>query len=562
MNRNTFIFVMAALGIYVTWALVMQQAYPDQAQHRPVASADRKAPEGAKGQGVTAATTLSPGKVKRSQVSLVTIQSETLEVEFSSQGALASRWNLRGFSQHKDKPARVNLIPSDLSSFNSQALYTAWDLKGLGLLEANWKLETPKPIKHSDGSQLISFSIQAGPWALRKEFIFPAQGYVTQIKLSATNISKRDATLPSGSLLWGPDLGQHDASQQAAGAQGAAINLEKKIERERAKDKDLLETFGIARWAAVKNQYFVAALMPDDTAWKGSELRQFTTPKEGGKDLSPRPSLAAGLSAPDSIVAAGKTVNFTTSLYTGPQEFATLGAVGRNLTAVVQFQFYQMFDWLNPLCVGLLHILRWFHQLTGNWGVAVILLTLLVRGALFYPSQKSMVSMRRMQTKMAQMQPRIESLKKTYKDDSKKLNQEMMRLYREQGVNPLGGCLPMLLQIPIFFALYGTLMAAFELRGASFFWVWDDLSGPDPTRFFFPLVMGASMFIQQKIAPNTSATMSDEQKQMQKMMLYMFPVMFTVMAIFFNWPTGLLLYWTVSNFFGIAQQLYVNRTIQ
>jgi YidC/Oxa1 family membrane protein insertase len=209
----------------------------------------------------------------------------------------------------------------------------------------------------------------------------------------------------------------------------------------------------------------------------------------------------------------------------------------------------------------MLRVMRWFYTITGNWGVAIILLTALVRAILFYPSQKSMVSMRKMQTKMAAMKPRLESLKLTYKDEPQKLNAEMMRLYKEYGVNPLGGCLPMLAQIPVFFALYGTLMAAFEIRGAPFFWKWDDLSGPDPT-YIFALVMGASMFLQQKMAPTSSATMSDDQAQMQKMMMYMMPVMFTGMAIFLKWPMGLLLYWSVSNLFGVGQQWYVNKTVK
>jgi len=168
--------------------------------------------------------------------------------------------------------------------------------------------------------------------------------------------------------------------------------------------------------------------------------------------------------------------------------------------------------------------------------------------------------MRRMQTKMAAMKPRLEQLKKIYKDDAQKMNTETMALYKEYGVNPLGGCLPMLLQIPIFFSLYGTLMAAFELRGAHFVGPWTDLTAGDPT-FIFPVVMGISMFLQQKLSPTNAATTSDEQVQMQKMMLWLMPIMFTGMAIYMKWPVGLLLYWSASNIFGIVQQLAVNKAI-
>jgi len=303
------------------------------------------------------------------------------------------------------------------------------------------------------------------------------------------------------------------------------------------------------RWAAIKNHYFVAGFFPQGAGWTSAEVRKLGLGKIG-----------VALTAEGLSLAPGQAATLDADAYAGAQEYDALKAIGGNFQRVVQFQFYQLFDWLNPLSIGLLHVLKWFHKVTGNWGVAIILLTLLVRGVMFWPSLKSMVSMRRMQTKMAAMQPRLETIKKIYKDDPNKLNSEMMKLYKEYGVNPLGGCLPMLLQIPIFFALYGTLSAAFEIRGAHFMWKWTDLTAGDPT-YFFPLAMGLTMFLQQKLAPTNAATMSEEQAQMQKMMLWLFPIMFTGMAVFMHWPVGLLLYWTASNTFGIVQQVAVNKTV-
>jgi YidC/Oxa1 family membrane protein insertase len=269
----------------------------------------------------------------------------------------------------------------------------------------------------------------------------------------------------------------------------------------------------------------------------------------------------AGALVADGLTLAGhQSQTLVTDVYAGPLEYEALKAVGQNFQGVIQFESYKIFEWLNPVSIGLLYVMRWFHGITGNWGIAIILLTLMVRAIMFWPSLKSMVSMRRMQKKMAAMQPRLDTIKKMYKDDPSKLNPEMMKLYQEYGVNPLGGCLPMLLQIPIFFALYGTLGAAFELRGASFFWKWTDLTAGDPT-YIFPLAMGVSMFLQQKLAPNNSATVSEDQAQIQKMMLWMMPIMFTFMALSMHWPVGLLLYWTASNLFGIGQQLAVNKAV-
>ena len=155
---------------------------------------------------------------------------------------------------------------------------------------------------------------------------------------------------------------------------------------------------------------------------------------------------------------------------------------------------------------------------------------------------------------MSKMQPRLKTLKEVYRDNPQMLNQETMKLYKEYQINPMGGCLPMLLQMPVFFALYTTLTAAVELKGAAFIWVWKDLSLKDPV-YVLPFVMGATMFLQQKMSTPPAAT--PESAVQQKMMLYMMPIMLTFFA--FMWPSGLLLYWVVSNILSIGQQFMINR---
>jgi len=173
---------------------------------------------------------------------------------------------------------------------------------------------------------------------------------------------------------------------------------------------------------------------------------------------------------------------------------------------------------------------------------------------LWWPTHKSYSSMKKMQTAMNKMQPRLKTLKEIYKTNPQKLNEETMKLYKEHQINPMGGCLPMLLQMPIFFALYATLSGAVELKGAQFIWIWKDLSLKDPL-YILPIAMGISMFIQQKLSNPPTAT--PEAEAQQKMMLYFMPIMLTVFA--FVWPSGLLLYWVVSNIISIGQQLVINR---
>ena len=196
----------------------------------------------------------------------------------------------------------------------------------------------------------------------------------------------------------------------------------------------------------------------------------------------------------------------------------------------------------------MLHLLRWFHSIVPHWGLAIIMLTILVKLALLYWTQKSFTQMQR----MAQLKPMMEELKTKYGKDKERLNQEMMNLYKREKVNPLGGCLPMLLQMPIWIALYRTIYASVDLFQAPLgLWI-HDLSAPDPY-FVFPVVLGLSMFFQQKLTPST---MDSAQA---KMMLYMMPIMFTVFMLFL--PSGLNLYILVNTVLSMLQQAYLRKQI-
>ena len=204
------------------------------------------------------------------------------------------------------------------------------------------------------------------------------------------------------------------------------------------------------------------------------------------------------------------------------------------------------FGWFDIIAKPLLLSLTFFYRFLGNYGLAIILITIIIK-ILFWPlTHKSFKSMRGMQ----KLQPEMAKLKEKYGDKKEEMAKQQMQLYKQYNVNPLGGCLPMLLQIPVFIALYRGLMDSIELRHASFigFWI-NDLSAKDPT-YIAPLVMGLSMFLQQKMTP----TAADPAQA--KMMLLM-PVIFTVM--FLNFPSGLVIYWLVNNLISIAQQLYINK---
>ncbi len=284
-------------------------------------------------------------------------------------------------------------------------------------------------------------------------------------------------------------------------------------------------------WAAMLQHYFIAALIPDP-----DETYHYHT-----KALEDQ-RYVIGAVGPEHVVPAGGEGTLAVRFYLGPKTQDTLERIAPGLDLTVDYGAL----WF--IAKPLFWLLKRFHALTGNWGWAIILLTVLVKG-LFYPL--SATSYRSM-AKMRALQPRILALRERYGDDKARLNQAMMDLYKEKKINPLGGCLPVLIQIPVFLALYWVLLESVELRQAPFvLWI-RDMSTADPY-FVLPLFMGATMFYQQRLNP--PALDPAQQRVMQLM-----PLVFTVFFAFF--PSGLVLYWCVNNLLSILQQAVITRSME
>lgn len=281
-------------------------------------------------------------------------------------------------------------------------------------------------------------------------------------------------------------------------------------------------------WIAFLQHYFLSAWVADPDQTNNYYGRK----RSDGTYLF-------GYTGPVQSVAPGQTGEWTSRFFAGPKDQNRLEGIADYLNLTVDYGF------LWWLAVPLFKILDWIHGVVGNWGVAIILLTVMVK-AILYPlsaaSYRSMANMRRVAPQMKRLQER-------YADDRQKLSQEMMALYKKEKVNPLGGCLPMLLPMPIFLALYWVLFESVELRHAPFMLWIDDLSAMDPY-FVLPLLMGASMYVMQLMSP----AMGDP---MQQRMMRLMPIMFTVLFLFF--PAGLVLYWLVNNVLSMAQQWWVMR---
>ena len=331
-------------------------------------------------------------------------------------------------------------------------------------------------------------------------------------------------------LSLGTDFGIADkVSKDASGRVGLVAVADGKLISEKLDSiKGEVQHTGAIDWFGQDDKYFTATLLSGVNGIITS--KRVPAPKEIGDLLT------------TDLTVKEKPEEHTFSLYAGPKSFTLLEAQGHGMEQMVDY------GWFSILAKPMFWLLRNFYSITKNYGIAIILLTIVVRALLFYPSLKSATAME----EMKKIQPQLLAIREKYKKDSARMNQEMMKLYKEHKVNPLGGCLPMLLQLPFFVALYNVLSVSIELRQSPFitFWI-KDLSVYDPY-YILPVLMGVSMIFTMKM---TSTTVDPQQ---QKIMMFM-----NIAFIFlFAWlPAGLLLYITLSNVLSIVQQLYVRKLL-
>jgi YidC/Oxa1 family membrane protein insertase len=284
-------------------------------------------------------------------------------------------------------------------------------------------------------------------------------------------------------------------------------------------------------WISMIQHYFVSAFVPPEKA-----QREIFTKKIDNN------LYAVGNILPLGTVAPGATVSMDTRLYSGPQESARLENVAPG------FDLVKDYGWLTIIARPIFWLMDQIHKVLGNWGWTIIVLTILIKLAFFPLSAASYRSMAKMKT----VTPKMQAIRERYKSDPQKMNQAMMELYKTEKINPLGGCLPILVQIPVFIALYWVLLASVEMRNAPWLGWIQDLASPDPW-YILPVVMAVTMFIQTKLNPTPPDPIQ------AKVMMFM-PIIFSVMFFFF--PAGLVLYWVVNNVLSIAQQWVITKKIE
>jgi YidC/Oxa1 family membrane protein insertase len=396
-------------------------------------------------------------------------------------------------------------------------------------------------ITSESASTTIVCTYNAHSLVLKKILTFYGNSYTATVTIEITNQSDKSITERLG-VNWSGLSGELGSRYDIADGIILINNSRDTIE---AKSLNLSKSYdGQIQWFGMENRYFIQTIIPDES--ESSHL--YATRTESAQN-GLIPLLLTYIYNPKTIKANTSAAR-TYTVFLGPKNMDVLNMAGANLDRTLYF------GWANVIAKPIFYVLRFINKYVHNYGWSIVLLTILIRIILFPLGQVGFKSMRQMQ----KIAPKINELKEKYKNDKERQYREMTNLYRTYKINPLGGCLPILLQIPIFIALYEVLLSSIELRQAPFLWWIKDLAVPDSIGtisltgiqldiHILPLIMGVTMFFQQLLTPTTA-----DQTQ-AKMLLWIMPIMLTV--LFWGFPAGLVLYWTVNNIFSIGQQYYI-----
>ena len=509
---------------------------------------------------------------------MVNVQTDNYSIVFNEKLAVAKQWRLNYFPDRADPTrAPLNLIPEDALSCLS--LKFGNDTLQLDALRATWKADKSEiNITEGQATETLTFATTIGDkLQVVKQFVFNPNTYFVDITVAFQNISDEPllmggAELANGyELQWGRGINadllpyeKRSGKRGRHGKEGAKVYVGEGSPERKLKEEIALKT---VLWAGMDSQYFSALMIPDpeiEATYKLTETPQANT----ATDITvTAPTDTASLVVPGFPLTPQQKEAHTFRLYVGPKDDTILKTIEvpnvpetpANLSKIIDFGFF------GPIAWGMLWVFKGVHGVFGNYGISIILLTALVK-VISYPfTHKAHKSMKKMQ----KLQPHLLELKEKYRDDPQKLNRATMRLYKENSVNPLGGCIPWLPQIPIFWALFALLGSAVELRGAPFLLWINDLSAPDTLidlPFTIPLIVtqidairllpiinGLTTWLQQKFVGNMAPTTDNMQAKLMQFM----PLIF--IFIFYNWASGFVLYWLCNNVFTVAQQYFQNR---
>lgn len=529
-TKRLILFIVLSFSLLMLWQTWQQEHQPA----KPAATAQQSAQQAAQQAPQPAAAAPAQGAQELPAGQTVTVKTDLLAAQISTVGGDIRELQLLSHAQETGKQQPMTLFETKPHVFvaqsglidhelpNHKSVYTA--------TQTNYQLQPGQ----KDLQVALTYNAPNGVH-VTKTFTFHAHSYVVDVGYTIQNGSSapvnasayyqflRDGAKPSGEARF-------TRSFLGAAFYTAQDKFKKEDFSDIAKGKVDYPQQANNGWAAVLQHYFVSAWLPAN----GVE-RQFYA-RQVAPDL-----YAVGVILPVGTIAAGQTKQVAVPMYAGPEEQDKLKALAPGLNLTVDY------GWLTVIAVPLFDFMSFIHRGVGNWGLTIILLTLTIK-LLFYPlaakSYRSMAQMKR-------LQPKLQRLKEQYGDDRAKLHQAMMEIYQKEKVNPLGGCLPIVIQIPVFIALYWVLLGSVEMRQAHFLWV-PDLSSEDPY-YILPVIMGITMFLQTKLNPKPV-------DPLQARMMTIMPLAFT--AFFFFSPAGLVVYWTMNNLLSIAQQWYITKSVE
>ena len=507
------------------------------------ATTDKTAPAGKvdvpaqiSGSSTAAAPATNIGSVEGAEKFV--LQNDVLVLEISASGANVIDAKLLKALTEEQKPVELFQYTPNHKYFARSGLIT---LNNNDLPNHTSTFKLVQSGKDGSGRPFIVLASERSGVKLEKTFILNPGSYVVDVghRVTQSTANPNPLVLYTEIVRDGTQeqkIGPFDGAFSASTFTGPAAYTDKekfnKLEFTAIdKNKITIPTqvpAGDPAWIAMVQHYFASAWIPGD---------KFARDIYAGK--IDNGLYRIGMQTPLGVVAQGAVVNEKAQLFVGPQEEKVLETIAPG------FELLKDYGYLTILAKPIFWLLEKIHGYVGNWGWAIILLTILIKLVFFPLSAASYKSMARMK----EVQPRLVAMKEQYKGEPQKLNQAMMEMYRKEKINPLGGCLPVLIQIPVFISLYWVLLSSVEMRGAPWvLWI-HDLSVPDPY-YILPVIMAASMFVQTKLNPTPPDPIQ------AKVMMYM-PIVFSIMFFFF--PAGLVLYWVVNNLLSIAQQWQINQ---
>ena len=527
--------MVAAIALSLLVLLVFQFTRPKQ----PAVVQPAFQPLAGEVQGAASAGSTQTSQTRGSQAleasiaaeeKLAQIKTEKYNLAFSNIGGTLKSIALREYQDEEVDEVLLDEENPILRPFSLKSGFL------MGLESADYEMKR--------SGEVLEYKYSKADWLeVTKMYTVHKSLYCIELELLVKNTSSRE--IPFSYQIIGPSELRQGAKISGRSFLEADTMIDGKIWKLKAA-KGSQEKAGIIEWTALKNRYFTVLLKP---------LNQ---PQAIAVIDTPNQNMVTVLKSPVNVLKPGETLRQQFVMYAGPLTSAELATVGEDIQGIIDYGFF------GGISKALLSVLRFFHKVTHNWGLAIILMTLVINVLLFPLTIKSFTSMHQMKN----VQPHIQKLKELHKDNPQKLNKETMELYKKYNVNPLGGCLPLLLQMPIFIALYQGLMRSIELKGASFLWI-SNLAKPDAVLLpvslplignhinILPLLMVAVMALQQKFSQGGAMGATDEQASQQRMMMVAMPIFFGF--LFYNMPSGLVLYWLTNTILMTIEQKMISQ---